>query len=103
MAELKSILDQYPLTLLYLSTPSCNVCKVLRPQVEAHLTNAPLWNFQYINTEDSMEIAGQHLVFAVPTLLLFLEGREVARLSRHFGMHELETQIQHVTQIFNQA
>lgn len=101
--ELKRILDEHPLTLLYFSTPSCNVCKVLRPQVEALLAEVTPWNFQYMNTEESMEIAGQNLVFAVPTLLLMAEGREIARLSRHFGMHELETPVRHTAQLFNES
>ena len=101
--ELKTILDEHPLTLLYFSTPSCNVCKVLRPKVEELLAEEPPWHFQYMNTEESMEIAGQHLVFAVPTLLLMAEGREIARLSRHFGIHELEKPIRRYAQLFNEA
>lgn len=91
--ELKILLDEHPLVLLYFSTPTCNVCKVLRPRVETLLATESAWHFQYINTEDSREIAGQNLVLAAPTLLLLAEGREVARLSRHFGMHELESHI----------
>jgi len=101
--ELKTILDEHPLTLLYFSTPSCNVCKVLRPKVEELLAEEPPWHFQYMNTEESMEIAGQHLVFAVPTLLLMAEGREITRLSRHFGIHELEKPIRRYAQLFNEA
>ena len=99
--DLKDILKDRPLTLLYFSTPSCNVCKVLRPQDENLLSNEPPWHFQYVNTEESLEVAGQHLVFAVPTLLLMADGREVARLSRHFGMHELEAPVRRYAQLIN--
>ena len=102
-AELKSILDEYPLTLLYFSTPSCNVCKVLRPRVTALLQAEPPWHFQYMNTEESLEIAGQHLIFAVPTLLLMADGREIARFSRHFGIQELERPVRRYADLFNQA
>ena len=102
-AELKTILDQHPLTLLYFSTPACNVCKVLRPKVETLLAEEPPWYFQYVNTEESMEIAGQHLIFAVPTLLLMADGREITRLSRHFGMQELEAPVRRYAQLFNEA
>ena len=77
-AELKTVLDEHPLILLYFSTPTCNVCKVLKPRVEALLKEVPPWYFQYVNTEESMEIAGQRLIFAVPTLLLMADGREIA-------------------------
>lgn len=91
------------MTLLYFSTPSCGVCQVLRPQVEQLVLEEPPWKFQYINTEESMEIAGQHLVFAVPTLLLMAEGREIARYSRHFGMRDLELPMRRYAELFNGA
>jgi len=102
-AEFQTILHKHSLTLLYFSTPTCNVCKVLRPRVEALLKEEPPWHFQYMNTEESMEIAGQHLIFAVPTLLLMADGREISRLSRHFGMHELEQPVKRYAELFNQA
>lgn len=101
--ELTALLDEHPLTLLYFSTPTCGVCKVLRPQVETLLKEEPPWHFQYMNTEESMEIAGQHLIFAVPTLVLMADGREVARLSRHFGMNELEQPVRRYAELFKQA
>ncbi len=73
----------------------------MRPKVETLLAEEPPWHFQYVNTEESMEIAGQLLIFAVPTILLMAEGREIARLSRHFGMHELETPVRRYAQLFN--
>ena len=99
--ELKSILYEHPLTLLYFSTPSCNVCKVLRPKIETLLEEEPPWHFQYVNTEESMEVAGQLLIFAVPTLLLMADGREIARFSRHFGMDELEAPVRRYAELFN--
>ncbi len=101
--ELQTVLDEHPLTLLYFSTPTCNVCKVLKPQVKALLEEEPPWYFQYMNTEESMEIAGQYLIFAVPTLLLMADGKEIGRLSRHFGMHELEHQVHRYAELFKQA
>ncbi len=103
LAELQTVLDEHPLTLLYFSTPTCNVCKVLKPRVKVLLEEEPPWHFQYINTEDSMEIAGQNLIFAVPTLLLMADGREIGRLSRHFGMHELEQPVRRYAELFKQS
>jgi len=101
-SDLKTVLEEYTLTLLYFSTPACNVCQVLRPKVEALLQEEPPWFFQYVNSEESPELAGQHLVFTVPTLLLMAEGREVARYSRHFGMGELETPVRRYAQLFKE-
>jgi len=100
---LQILLTEYPLTLLYFTTPTCSVCKVMKPKVEALVSEVPPWHFEYINTEESREIAGQNLVFAVPTLLLMAEGREVARHSRHFAMHDLESILARYSKIYAQS
>lgn len=74
----------------YYSTPQCNVCKVLLPKVEKLVAGYDDVTAHYVNTEQHPDAAGQHLVFAVPTLIIFFEGREVARFSRHFGIHQLQ-------------
>jgi thioredoxin-like negative regulator of GroEL len=99
LKQLQSILEDKELTLLYFSTPSCSVCKVMRPKVEVLLAETPPWHFEYINTEESMEVAGQHMVFAVPTLLLMAEGKEICRYSRHFSLVELEMSIRRYAEI----
>ncbi len=88
--DLGELLASKPLVLLYFSTPTCGVCQVLRPKIETLIAEEPPWHFQYVNTEESLELAGQHLIFAVPTILLMADGREIGRFSRHFGMQELE-------------
>lgn len=103
LVKLQAVFRLNELTLLYFSTPSCNVCKVLRPKVEELLTDTPPWHFEYINTEESMEVAGQYTVFAVPTLLLMVEGREVARFSRHFSIQELEAPIRRYAKLINNS
>ncbi|MCF7796845.1 MAG: thioredoxin family protein [Lentisphaeria bacterium] len=82
------------LVLAYCSTPTCNVCQVLKPQVQEMTANLEEWEFVYINTVESPGIAGQYLVFTVPTLLLFVQGREVKRFSRHFGLADLQVILQ---------
>jgi thioredoxin-like negative regulator of GroEL len=65
------------------------VCKVLLPKVKNLRSDFPDTQFVYVNTEKITEAAGQHLVFAVPTILIFNEGKEVTRFSRHFGLDDL--------------
>lgn len=75
--------------LAYFSTPTCNVCKVLLPKVKNLREEFPHTKFVYVNTEENAETAGQNLVFSVPTILIFHEGKKVAGFSRHFGMNDL--------------
>ena len=82
------------LIVTYFSYPECNVCKILRPKVESYLEKYENIGFQYIDTHLTPEVSGQYLVFAVPTIIIFLDGREVKRFSRHFGMADFENEIE---------
>ncbi|GAB4329424.1 MAG: thioredoxin family protein [Calditrichia bacterium] len=75
--------------LTYFSYPDCNVCKVLLPKVKDLLKDYPQIDFLYVDTQQEPEVSGQYLVFAVPTIILFYEGREAKRFSRHFSLQEL--------------
>jgi thioredoxin-like negative regulator of GroEL len=80
--------------LLYFSSDSCSVCKVLKPKVSAMLLERfPLMISHYVDTEKSPLISGQFSIFTIPTILIFFEGREQARYSRNISMHQLEESI----------
>ena len=81
--------DKNILLLAYFSHDECNVCKVLKPQVK-ELAEKYNISFEYINVKESPDIAGQFMVFAVPTIILFIEGREGQRYGRHLSLKELE-------------
>ena len=86
--------EEEPALLAYFSTETCNVCKVLKPKV-AELIQAsfPKVKMVYIQTDKLPEVAAQNQVYAVPTLLVYFEGREYIRKSRNIGIGELEREI----------
>ncbi len=86
-----------PLMLAYFSTPECNVCRVLRPKVEELLREYPAVEFLYVDSSLHPETAGQHLVFAAPTIILFMDGREMRRFSRNLAMEELDHALEMMT------
>lgn len=78
----------------YLSTPECNVCKVLKPKViEMIQLDFPEMNFCYVDLNEAKEISGQLSVFSVPTILVYFEGKEIIRASRNMHLEELREQI----------
>ena len=78
----------------YLSTPECNVCKVLKPKVIEMIENDfTKIDFCYVDLNEAKEISGQLSVFSVPTILVFFEGRETIRASRNVHLKELREQI----------
>ena len=42
---------------------------------------------------DQPELAVRHMVFSVPTLIIFFEGRESLRLSRNLSLSELHDKL----------
>lgn len=72
--------------LLYFSTDSCNVCKVLKPKIIETISKYNIINFVYINIENNPEIAAKYSVFAVPTIVLTIDGKEFQRFNRNLSI-----------------
>jgi thioredoxin-like negative regulator of GroEL len=83
-----------PYLLAYFSYPECQVCKVLKPKVQELLTRYPDFEFAYIDINQNPIFKGQYMVFAVPTIILFNQGRELQRFSRNFSLLELESYLE---------
>jgi len=97
----QQLLDQIkktPLLLGYFSFPECQVCKVLKPRVQDLVRQFPPAEYLYIDINLYPVLKGQFLVFTVPTLILFREGKELKRFSRHFSLNELETFLTRITE-----
>lgn len=93
--DFKDYLTKHRAVCFYLSTPECNVCKVLKPKVIEILENDfPEINFCYVDLNEAKEISGQLSVFAVPTILVYFEGKETIRSSRNVHLDELREQVE---------
>ncbi len=89
--EFKEFIAANPGTVVYFSTPQCGVCKVLKPKVIELLEEKfPLMKFAYVDCEKAKELAAQNNIFAVPTILFFIDGKEIFRKSRNISIAEIE-------------
>jgi thioredoxin 1 len=89
-AAVAAFLRRYPICVLYFTTPDCGVCKVLKPRLLEMLDERfPAIGFAQVDCAAAPAVAAQMGVFAVPTLIVFTEGRESLRRSRAFGLDEL--------------
>lgn len=94
-SEFQKSIEQNPAVCFYLSTPQCNVCKVLKPKViELLKSKFPQIKFIYVDLNDAKEIAGQLSVFAVPTIVIYFDRREALRASRNISIEQLSEQIE---------
>jgi thioredoxin 1 len=81
--------------LIYFSHVECNVCKVLKPKVKELIEKQFVKiKMAYSDTVLYPDVAGQNSIFTVPTILVYLDGREYIRKSRNIGIEELSNLIQ---------
>ncbi|HUX38566.1 MAG TPA: thioredoxin family protein [Rectinemataceae bacterium] len=80
--------------LFYFSSPSCGVCKSVKPKVMALVEkHFPLMPMYYVDIEAVPEASGQLSIFSIPAVLVYFEGRETIREARNFGLMELGAKI----------
>lgn len=92
--EIKKIIEENLAVMLYFSAPTCNVCHALKPKLlEAIQSNFKEFQIISIDTSIDQECAAHFSVFAIPTVLVFLGGREFLRKSRHMSVDEVVREI----------
>jgi len=93
MQTLESInqtLNTNDAVMLYFSAPTCNVCHALKPKLtEAIMDNFPTFVAESIDISETPEIGSHFSVFAIPTILIFFQGQEFLRKSRHMSVGEV--------------
>jgi thioredoxin-like negative regulator of GroEL len=88
-------------TAVYFKGERCSVCSVLEPKIKTLLASEfPKFTFISIpESEAQSELRAQLRVFNVPTLVLFLEGKEFLRTGKNTSIMELAQQIERPYQI----
>lgn len=93
--DFKKIIMQ-PNVIIIAKTQGCNVCfpvtSKLKEMMEKY-SDIPLYEL-YI--EDLPEFRGQHLVFTVPTIIVFHQNKEIHRESRFINWEKLKSVIENL-------
>ncbi len=101
VSELEFILKDNLGVLAYFSHEKCNVCKTLKPKLAEYFSNYfPKIKRVYIDIEKLPELAAQQLIFTVPVILIFFEGKETYRKARSIGVQELAELVERPYSIF---
>ncbi|QTA37560.1 thioredoxin family protein [Thermosipho ferrireducens] len=79
--------------IMYFKNDNCSVCRAVLPKIEIIAKEYNI-NFEIIDVVTNPEIAGQMLVFTVPTLIFIDQGVELKRFSRNFGILEIKNFIE---------
>ncbi|MCK9453897.1 MAG: thioredoxin family protein [Sulfurimonas sp.] len=92
--EIKKEIEENPAVLLYFSAPTCSVCHALKPKLlDAIKSNFGEFKIISVDTSIEQEVAAHFSVFATPTVLVFLGGREFLRKSRNMSVGEVIKEI----------
>jgi len=87
--HLKQFMAEEKPFILYFSSSDCNVCHAVFPKLMTLVDDHPI-KVVKINIDDHVEIAGQLLIFTVPTILIMHEGREILRESRFIDFQKID-------------
>ena len=80
--------------MVYFSAPTCNVCHALKPKLmEALDVNFKDFKVESVDISVEEDIAPHFGVFAIPTILVFLDGQEFLRKSRNMSVSEVIAEI----------
>ena len=87
----ENFLIKEKMVLAYFSSKSCNVCKVLKPKIKELIRfKFPKIKSIYIDIEENSVLCGQLLIFSIPTIILYIEGKESGKFSRNVSLQQLE-------------
>jgi len=94
LEELKNTIRQEVGVLLYFSGEKCNVCHALRPKFkELFDEQFPAIKQIYLDAHENLEISSHFGVFSVPTMMVFLDGKEFIREARSVSLVQLEQKL----------
>ncbi len=74
--------------------PWCGPCRLVSPVVESlGEAHADKINVAKLNTDENQQVAMRYSIFSIPTLILFKDGREAARLVGYMPQEALEARL----------
>ena len=88
LESLNNELDK-PLTLVLAKTHPCSVCKNTLNFLHAQVPKLDAMNIVEIYIDDHDEFRGKFMIFTVPTVMVYSEGKELLRESRFIDPHKI--------------
>lgn len=68
---------------------TCTACKTILDLMENYIPNLDEIEIHNVYIDDLDKFRGEHLIFSVPTVLIFSEGKELLRESRYINYDKI--------------
>lgn len=91
--DLKEIISNNEMVLVYFANETCGVCLDMKPKIEFMLKSFPRIKSVYVNVEKLFKIASDYSIFTTPGILVFIEGKETIREARHISLQEINRKL----------
>lgn len=87
LEELTTQINTGEPVLIYFSGENCSVCKVLKPKIEEQIEkNFPRFTLYEVKTDLHKQLTSHFTVFSIPTILVYLDGKEFFRKGRNLSI-----------------
>lgn len=91
--ELRKVIDDNNMAVVYFGSNLCGVCGALKPKIKELLINYPKIIAVQVDVEKSQEIAAAYNIFTIPGILLFIDGKEAVREARFISVKTSDDKI----------
>ena len=94
MKELDKEVLENPMLLAYSSGGKCSVCTVLKGKVKIMMHKYPKMKAVEIDGDKNPEITSQLSIFTLPSIIIYINGKEALREARNISLELLDEKIE---------
>ena len=92
-SEVANIINK-ELVMIIAKSHTCSSCNTIANIMENNMNHFDKIDKYNIFVDDIDQFRGEHLIFSVPTVMIFSEGKELLRQSRYFDYAKIDRLIE---------
>ncbi len=91
--EIETVLNK-DFAMIIAKSHTCTICNTILDTLKRNVSNIDEIEKYAIYIDDMDQFRGDHLIFSVPTVLIFSDGKELLRESRYINYTKIERLIE---------
>lgn len=98
--NVENLIRENGMVFFYFSTEDCSICSSLLPKLDKMLESYPKVESFHVSIDKVPAASGKFSVFTVPTIIVYVDGREAIREARFISMDVLEEKLSKYYSLF---